>query len=511
MNHVNKKNMMMIIFTSISILVFLVLSAFAYSGGVRGSDQYRYISDTESLIKGESYSNIIFPAVFKNGVVKSMPRPFVHNVPVVYVAAFIGMFTVPYAGWAVLNILLTLSTAFLIFLILKKRISIEISVLFSLLYIALPMVFWSGTQVLSESFIAFFTTLGIYLFLNYKENLLNWYFMMIISIVLLYCRTNFIIAVFMIPVLYLFVMRKKAKISIIVMNMVVMFIIAVFALKFKKVIFPSYSTGSSLIHTIFYNALPGKSNMANFNSLYLPQISINTMLQNITLKLIQAIKIQFSFNLKTALMYLPFNIMALGSVAGLLISGKKSSKIMLTGVFFLLYHMATVVLFQNQTRYGMMAISGIFVAFAVFVCTNQKIHISNRVIAIILIVALPVCFASDFILARQSRNEGIVSAKSGEVLKDAFRYIPDHENISIYSDDLCYLEAYVARPRMVLLVGSNYSESEYEYMFGNSDIQWLIADNMLDLGKLPEFHLSNVYTYSKEGKDYTVYKINHET
>src|SRR5262245_8093548 len=68
------------------LLIFIVL-VWIGASGLRGSDQYWYVADVESLIGGHGVqSNEIYPVTVRDGVA-SLPRPFVHNILNVYVAA----------------------------------------------------------------------------------------------------------------------------------------------------------------------------------------------------------------------------------------------------------------------------------------------------------------------------------------------------------------------------------------------------------------------------------------
>src|SRR5919108_5969848 len=72
--------------TLLIVAVLLIFTVLVWIGasGVRGSDQYWYVADVESLIEGHGVqSNEVYPAAIRDGVT-SLPRPFVHNILNVY-------------------------------------------------------------------------------------------------------------------------------------------------------------------------------------------------------------------------------------------------------------------------------------------------------------------------------------------------------------------------------------------------------------------------------------------
>ena len=93
------------------ILFFLIISIFVFliywgsSSGVRGTDQYWYLADAESLLNGQGVqTNNIFPvSVYKE--VPSIPLPFVHNILNLYFVILPGIFFGAYTSFIIMNIL----------------------------------------------------------------------------------------------------------------------------------------------------------------------------------------------------------------------------------------------------------------------------------------------------------------------------------------------------------------------------------------------------------------------
>jgi hypothetical protein len=97
-------------------MVVVGLTAFAASGGVRGTDQFWYVADVETLVRDHAnIGNTVFPVALL-GPSPVMPPPFIHNILSMYVAAVPALVLGPFGGWLALNTVATLATASLIYL-----------------------------------------------------------------------------------------------------------------------------------------------------------------------------------------------------------------------------------------------------------------------------------------------------------------------------------------------------------------------------------------------------------
>ena len=141
-----------LILVIISIFIFLIY--WGSSSGVRGTDQYWYLADAESLINGQGIqTNNIYPvSVYKE--IQSIPRPFVHNILNLYFAILPGIFFGAYTGFIIMNVLCSFLTSFFIYKTIIIYTKYQPALLISLLYLLLPITVWQTAQPLAEASIA---------------------------------------------------------------------------------------------------------------------------------------------------------------------------------------------------------------------------------------------------------------------------------------------------------------------------------------------------------------------
>jgi len=133
-----------------SVLVFIVCVLIGASGGVRGSDQYWYLDDTETLVSGgEHFSNSLFPRqLLAEGIERS---PFIHDIlpqrAVVPVARLIG----PFWAWIGMNAVAMLIGAALTFIAVRRVSDSAMAAWAAALLLLLPLSVFCATQVLVET------------------------------------------------------------------------------------------------------------------------------------------------------------------------------------------------------------------------------------------------------------------------------------------------------------------------------------------------------------------------
>lgn len=154
--------------------VWIVLAAWA-SPHMRGSDQYWYVEDVRTVMTGGTQTHEVYPFSLI-GVDQrfTTSRPFVHNVPVLYVwagaASLLG--GDPHTGILVVNILGALGAAGFVYLAARRFLSRLGSLATAVLLLYMPVFFWLATQDLAEMFSALLVALAIYLVVRMPKNLL---------------------------------------------------------------------------------------------------------------------------------------------------------------------------------------------------------------------------------------------------------------------------------------------------------------------------------------------------
>jgi hypothetical protein len=141
---------------AVSAIVWLALYLVA-TDGVRGSDQYWYVSEVRSVLSGSSSTNSLWPAYVVADSNYLTERPFVHRGISPYVIAWLGGSFGEYGAWRACNLAASLSTATLIAATLRQiGVRKAIATVGGLFYLTLPVVFWNATQPLVETMLAFF-------------------------------------------------------------------------------------------------------------------------------------------------------------------------------------------------------------------------------------------------------------------------------------------------------------------------------------------------------------------
>ncbi len=198
-----------VVVAAAAVTAFVLLTIFA-AGGVRGTDQYWYVADAESLLsKGAVQTNDVYPLVLLRD--QDVPRPFIHNILPVYAAAAVGWgMGGPYGGWIVLNLLCSLSAALFIYLTVRHCGSHESAFLAGLLYLVMPAVFWQTTQPLAEAFIASLVAGAAAAFIYMDRSLSRWLGLGGLAALLYASRPTFVILLALLPVAAAYSASSKA-------------------------------------------------------------------------------------------------------------------------------------------------------------------------------------------------------------------------------------------------------------------------------------------------------------
>ena len=473
------KNNIILIFLVVGIFIFLVY--WSSSSGIRGTDQYRYLADVESLLHGQGVqTNIIYPvSVYKE--IQSIPRPFVHNLLNLYFVILPGIFFGAYTGFIIMNILCSFLTAFFIYKTIIIYTKYQAALLISLLYLLLPITVWQTTQLLSEASIAPLVALFMLLYakisISKNNKIFNWLILVFISGLLILCRLSFLPLIFVIPIIYL-IYNRPIKIKNI-FNMVILFILGFLFLFIQKNFFES-NVSIPLLQAIINWKNDTYGNVRGLFDLYLTPVTVLNFINVLFANTIKALKIQFlSLNSLGILFYLPFNLMAIISLILLFKSkSEKIKNITFIAILFFLLHLLTVILAQNQFRYMLVIIPPLLIATGIalgnwkrIICFLNKKHAVSILILILILLLTPI----DFLLANQLHNEGIRSQQIRKELSSFFdENIPTYDTIMVeYSGGLIY--GYILRPRFVLYIRNDYSEEAYYRLAKNVNAKWMIC------------------------------------
>lgn len=502
-------------------LLILIVFVIAYTGiymflslkgatGIRGSDDFWYVADVESLITGKGVaSNNIFPVSCRY-VVPTFPRPFVHNVPNIYFAALPALIFGSYKGWIVLNIFCNLITAFLIFKIVKKFVSKIWAVLMMVTYLSLPLTLMGTIKPMAESSIAPLVALELYVYIYKKDNLWYWILMELIAGLLVACRPSFIILLFLIPAVYVIercILKKNW-----IRNLFILLFICIVLAVIPSVLFKPNVSYSNL--SIINSAVPNKSsNMNIFFNLNPEQVNIHNTLANLIAKTKESLRIQFkpTKDVGFSSYYVPFNIIFIFNIF-LMFKGKKYIQISMFTLFMFLIHILTVIIFQNQDRYMIVAMPVLLCSMGVFLGSIKILNrIQWRLRLILLIIPFLIFIKSDLYVTCLYQEEGLNEKNIMQPIDKEFKEIIPNNDVAVVQANYAtqyLLEGYLLRPREVLFVLDSYSKQDYKAMLHNVNAKWIICtENSLILNKMSDFKLKKIKNLTYPYENTAIYSI----
>lgn len=136
------------------ILVWLGLFLYA-SGGVRGSDQYWYVSEVRAVVAGDPRTNSLWPHFLLGDPNYIESRPFIHQGAMPYIIASLGGVLDPYRAWIAFNLIAAGLGAWLIYTSLRRLdASPRVAGIAATLYLLLPSTLWHASQPLVETTVA---------------------------------------------------------------------------------------------------------------------------------------------------------------------------------------------------------------------------------------------------------------------------------------------------------------------------------------------------------------------
>lgn len=121
--------------------------------GVRGTDQYWYLSDTATLAThGETLSNTYYPGVLLRNLplATDTPNHFIHNGPMLHLASALGGSDNTYFAWIAINIFCHLFVALTIYIAAKRYTDTTTSTISCCLYLLSPIALWQSMNMLQE-------------------------------------------------------------------------------------------------------------------------------------------------------------------------------------------------------------------------------------------------------------------------------------------------------------------------------------------------------------------------
>lgn len=468
----------------LALLVFLAAVAYASAGGLRGSDQYWYVADVETLLtSGETVTNNVFPVALLAG--QTPPLPFVHNVLSVYLAAVPAFFLGSYWGWLTLNVIGTLLCCGLLHRTCRRFGDEQIALLASLAYLVFPLTFWQAAQPLGEASIPPLIALALYLLARARTEPRWWLALCACAGLLYFSRQSLVLVLVAVPFGYLLrtwgggARRRGATV-------LGLFAIVAGSLLVGHLLFKQEAvelTYARVLHGVVPGVPGQEDNMAASFDLSLDNLAGTPPVRPayVALKIEAAIREQlFEFtSLQVAGVYWAFNLLALLTLVALWRFRHDPGRLTVVAgaVLLLLVHTVTVCVHQNQMRYLLIPLPGVIVAASLLL--HDLIRPRWRAPVIAWLAAGMTLAAAPLQLmgAHVSHAEGTDARRAvEEISTQVGRHVAAGEPVMVtwLNDEQAI--AYALRPRSVLFVRPNYSLDQYQALRARLPTRWLIAE-----------------------------------
>jgi hypothetical protein len=466
-------------------LVAVVATLYAASGGIRGSDQYWYLTDTEALAHDHALtSNTVFPVALL-GPDPTIPPPFIHNVLSVYLAAVPASVIGSFDGWLVLNILSTLGAAGLIFLAARTVAPTWASAVCAVAYPLLPMTVWHAAQPLAEASTAFFAALAMYALAVAGRATIRWLLLIGALGLLFLSRESYLLLLLAAPIGFMLVraLEGNGAWRRAIAPAMGLGVVAIAIVVLSQLVLPADNVRFSY-GRLLHSAVPGSTSNMWFNfdlspanladrlpldgSLLLAKLGGHLAEQFITFD-----------SLPFAGFYWGFNLLVLIAVVTLWRFRRRSPEriVAIGALSFAGVHLVTLVLFQNQARYLMPAIPGLLVVLAMALASSTAItrFTTARVVPVVLGMTI-VLGAADVVLARTLRADALTAGDAQRDVSSMLdRHVQDDEPLIVVYSGTPQMLAYAARPRLVVYGAPEYTAADYGRVLAALPASWILA------------------------------------
>ncbi len=484
-------------------VIFISLILYAASD-FRGSDQYWYVADVETLVQGGSRTtNSVYPTQLISPEAE-IPCPFMHNILNLYLVVPAAKIFGAFGGWVATNILAGLLTASLIALLVAIVAGKWIALLAYTVYLLLPITIWQSSQPLAEATLVPFVAFGVLTYVCAETNGKLWGLTILAACAAYYCRASFLPILFIVPAAY-FVQNKPIRPKTILSTLGFLSLV-VFVVIIGKTIFTQGMPNS--LRGMLTNAIPGVTRNMHFLFSLSPRPIV---LQELWLKVSGHLSYQLlppHWNLQ--FFYLPFNLLAVISVC-LCFTQKSKMEVRVAhcAMALLLLHIATIIIHQNQFRYLLVATPAVLAGAAVML-NKIKIFQTKRTLLILISGLIVFLVVSNVPLVTRLRREGLRERQLRSEFSTVFdNTIAKTEAVIVdASDNYNQILGYVLRPRTVIFVASGYKEDEYQTIREKSNAKWLLCPKSSPLvDDFSVFSEAVIKDFPRPYEDYALFQL----
>ena len=472
--------------TWLAVLASAVLLLGVYYGatGVRGSDQFWYIADVETLASGNPpYSNHYYPGTLlrKNGQQESLlaDNYFIHNGPVLSIVSALANVFDAYTAWILFNLACHLLTAFLIYRFCRDRIDQTLGAGLSILYLLSPLAVWQSVNALVESFLAALLALSLVSFADVhlasnratgsapRTSAFFSIVTLVMSLAIGVLSHPMFLVLSIAYAVYLLVMSRSMRNQYLSVIGAGALLAGLFFLnRHSSNWFPTMSSIGILDFKV--GVLPAVSNMLMYHTDQLISLDMEIFL----LKIIDAVEMQF-FNVQNSVLLLYTNLGLLAFFYLAFRHMRKYAPLLL--VFFICYglHAAVLVLHQNQFRYAHVIT---FVSFICIALAIQELRPARQKIIVAGALALALNLGLSAMLVNKSHKEGVEWRSRIDALSQEFEALEEDARVVTLSEGLDISLAYTLRPRPTLTINPTFlDETKIQVLLDRFEPDYVIA------------------------------------
>lgn len=436
---------LLVAITSVFIIVY-------GAAGVRGTDQYWYLSDTNTLAQNKlPTTNIYYPGnmLRAGSMAATEPNYIMHNGPLLHLISWGSEAIGAYKAWIGANITSHLLVALSIWLIAMHYTTGSVSLAVTALYLVSPIAIWQSINMLQEQFYAVLLALIILGLLLARTKTTHLLTFLAITVGVLSHPIFLILGAFQCTWNLISGCVKNNRNSILLAVICGAFYLCVY--RTKSALFPSSFQPN--LAAIISGSVPDVSNMlwhySDTHSAITPQFLWS--------KLLFAVKEHF-LNLRSAPLYLYTNIAAL-LIPYLLFfrSRKPTTKVVLLCGTAMGAYAGMLILMQTQARYQQIIATATFVTIALVLneLYNQRHQTKlQKVIPSLVLAAIIGNILVSGFMANQARNQSRQEQSAMHKLTTEFAAIPLDARILLLDSNHELKLSYALRPRKVLTAKS---------------------------------------------------------
>lgn len=412
------------------------------SNGARGTDQYWYLADVETISRNEApLTNIIYPAkLLREVVTGEQPNYFMHNGPILAIAGFLTQFFGAYHSWILINLISHAICALVIFSASRIHTSPEIATWVTCLYILSPIAIWQTLNILQEQ--AYSGIFALILISLVYRNHAFFHSLLLVSFCLGALSHPIFTALALSYCIYLMVGSLVHRNFLKIVLSIILFFGFIFINNISDNLYPSSFQPD--LKSIISGAVPGVSNMMWHYSDVAYPIDASLIIE----KLKSALKAHFSVS-ATAPLYIYTNLAILAYFYISIFRYHSHREIVLsTGLAFGLYA-AILVLMQTQARYQQIIAPATFllIALAIFEL-RDRVNIKLGRLAGIAVFSFSVALL--YLMTQKTHHESSVAATAVELTREELAALPKTSKLLMLDSAHELKISYSVRPRMIL-------------------------------------------------------------